>query len=810
MKYHIGRTARNVVGVFLAVSLPVQAIELYQVPPPEVVDILEAPPRPDVTVSPDGKWLLLAHRARLASIDELAAPTFKAAGVRVNTNTNNLYDPKTALGIGFSLIKVKDGSERKIRTPRGSLGAPIWSPDSKQFAFTRDTATGVELWVASVKEDKARSVTQPRLSAAQSGGKPCMWMADSDRMLCHFVPEDRGDLPEKSVPLAPIVEESNGANAPLWTFANLLENPHDEALYEYYMTSQPEFVDMDSGKRKPIGPPGIYDRFEPSPSEKYFLSIRIVRPYSYLVPASRFPKLVEVLDEEGKRVRKLASLDTDYSGVGMGWAFDGMRDFAWLPDADAELVYVESLDGGDPNKKAEYRDHLMLRSEPFHYKPVELLRTKSRMGGTDAPIYFGEGNLALVSEFNWPDRRMRTWKVNTQSLDAKPELLWEHSTDDWYGDPGAPVVSTARNGRQVILRDGDWIYLIGQGGSPQGDHPFLDRFNLETKQTERLFHSKGESYENIVALLDDGGREVLTTYETQKTPANYYRRDLKKNEREALTQFTHSAPQLADVKKQRIEYTRKDGVPLTGELYLPVGYQNGEPVPTVIWAYPKEYVSSKGAGQVRGSIHKFAGDISPTTDHLLFLTQGYAVLDQASMPVVGGLKANDTFVEQLVANAQAAVDKLVEMGVTDRNKVGIGGHSYGAFMAANLLSHSDIFAAGITRSGAYNRSLTPFGFQQEHRSYWQAPEVYSQMSPLMHADKIKAPLLLIHGEADGNAGTFPMQSQRMYHALKGLGATARLVMLPYEDHVYMARESAMHVVWEMFNWFDLHVKQEGK
>jgi dipeptidyl aminopeptidase/acylaminoacyl peptidase len=129
-------------------------------------------------------------------------------------------------------------------------------------------------------------------------------------------------------------------------------------------------------------------------------------------------------------------------------------------------------------------------------------------------------------------------------------------------------------------------------------------------------------------------------------------------------------------------------------------------------------------------------------------------------------------------------------------------------MTANLLTHSRLFAAGIAESGAYNRTLTPFGFQNERRSYWEAPEIYNRMSPFMNADKVKDPMLLIHGMADNNSGTFPIQSESYYAALKGFGATVRLVLLPDESHGYAARESILHKHWEVLNWMNKYVRDK--
>ncbi|MRR10727.1 S9 family peptidase, partial [bacterium] len=326
-------------------------------------------------------------------------------------------------------------------------------------------------------------------------------------------------------------------------------------------------------------------------------------------------------------------------------------------------------------------------------------------------------------------------------------------------------------------------------------------------QTRRLFRSEAPHYELPVEILDPAQGTFLTRRESVSEPPNYYVRNLKTNSDRALTAFPHPTPQIAGVYKELIRYEREDGVKLTGTLYLPPGKKPADgPFPLLMWVYPQEFKSADAAGQVTDSPYRFVR-VSPMSP-LLWLAAGYAVLDDPTMPIVGEGQAepNDTYVKQLVAGARAAVDEMVRRGIAERGRIAIGGHSYGAFTTANLLAHTDLFAAGIARSGAYNRTLTPFGFQAEERTFWQAPETYFIMSPFSHADKIKKPLLLIHGEADNNPGTFPMQSERFFSALKGHGATVRLIMLPHESHGYRARESLLHMAAEMTDWLQACIR----
>ncbi len=798
----------------------------YRAPPKAATDILDIAPPPAASVSPDGRWLALTSLKPMPTIADRAAPMVSLGGVRINVRTNgpynspryDLYSTYTGAGTGYALIDLESGAETTLSVPSEKIGPPFWAPDGSRFAFLHTVESGVELWVVDAATGAARALTGPTINAARSidsqSDAPCAWMSDSENLLCHFTLEGRGAPPAMGVPAGPAIQQTDGEEAPVWTFTNLLTNEFDEKLYDYYMTSQPALVAADTGETTPFGEPGVYETLTQSGDGGYFLSIKIARPYSYLVPASRFPKTVEILDGDGKLIRRIADLPMNNAGPeSMGWAPEGARGFSWTPGSPSALVYVEPLDGGDPKKTAEFRDSVKILEAPFRGKPRELMRTASRVESSGSSYqdhdlfkFAEDGSAALVKEFAWATRGAKMWLVDF-ARGSKAALLWEHNEDDWYNNPGAPVTKLNADGARVLRQDGDWIYLAGEGGSPDGDHPFLDRYNLSTGDTERLLATSGENYEYVAAVLDDAATRVVTRYETSIDFPDYYLRDLKSGERKALTRSATPKSAITDAVKQQVNYLRDDGVPLSGTLYLPAGYKKGKPVPTLVWAYPREFADKQGAGQVRGSSYQYAGmSESTATDYMLFLTQGYAVLADAAMPIVGGLEANDTYVPQLVANAQAAVDKLVEMGVSDGKRIGVAGLSYGAFMTMNLLTHSDIFASGIAMNGAYNRTLTPFGFQRERRTFWEATDVYMQMSPFMHAPDINEPVLMLHGEIDSNTGTYPIQSQRMYHALKGLGGTARLVMMPYEDHIYASRESRLHYVAESFDWFDKYVK----
>jgi dipeptidyl aminopeptidase/acylaminoacyl peptidase len=785
--------------IYLLPGGQLQAQQGYQKPPKAVADVLDAPPFPLAVVSPTRDRLLLVQGERYPAIAELAEPMLRLAGLRINPQTHG--PARAPHFVDFSLINLGDGSTRKVTLPAGPrLGFPIWSPDGKQFAFTQTTPTGIELWVGDAATGTTRHV--PGLKLQTVYGEAVQWMPDGQTLLCQSVITDRGPPPAApAVPPGPIIQESHGKSGPVRTYQDMLRNPHDETLFDYYAASQLVLIHLPTQALTPLGKPALFRSAEPAPDGKHLLVVQTRRPYSYVHPAGAFPHDVEVWDRSGKRVHLLASLPLA-DRVPIDGVPTGPRNYRWRPTEPATLVWVEALDGGDPKAKVPHRDHVLMQSAPFTAKPRELARTQHRFAG----LTWGEHDgLVLLRDYDRERRWNRTVLLNADKPDQAPRVVWDRSMQDRYRDPGTPVMRQLPNGQRVLWQQDNALFLIGQGASKEGERPFLDRLDLDTLKTKRLFRSDAKSYESVVALLAPDGSRFLTRHESPSDPPNYYVRSAGEAGRKALTQIPDPAPQLRGIKKQLVTYKRPDGVQLSFTLYLPPDYQPGRRLPTVVWAYPREYNDADTAGQVVGSPNRFTTISGPS--HLFFLLQGYAILDGASMPVVGDVETvNNTFLEQIVASARAAIDKAVEMGVTDRQRVGVGGHSYGAFMTANLLAHSDLFRAGIARSGAYNRTLTPFGFQSESRTLWQAPDMYVKVSPFLHADKIKAALLLIHGEADNNPGTFPVQSERMYQAVRGNGGTVRYVVLPYESHGYQARESVEHTLYEMLTWFDRYVK----
>ena len=773
----------------------------YQLPPQDVVDVIDAPPEPLVDLSPNARWMLMIDRAAMPGIEDVSRRMLQLAGVRIDPVANSQF--RTSFNLGLSLRARDNKTMTRIPLPAGArLSGTLWSYDSQKFAFVVPTNQGQQLWVGDVDRPTQPQMLTDRLNTVLGGFR---WMPDGKHLVCRLVPGDRGAEPvSDGVPTGPNIQESIGNESPTRTYQDLLSNPVDEALFEHYATTQLAIVDL-SGVARNIGEPGIYAGVSQSPNGKYLLVTTIGRPFSYLMTYRSFPQVIEVWNIRTGKVEYTVAQVPMAENIPIEGVRTGPRHVEWHSSEPATLVWTEALDGGDPNQEAEHRDQIIVRRHPFSQEPNAIIAIEHRAVGIE---YFADPTKIVTTQYDRDRRWVRSLLHDLSTPESTPKTLMDRSIRDQYGNPGRFVSHAKETGHVVIRQDGDWVYRFGSGASSDGYLPFVDRQNLTTLETERLWRCEKGTYETPVEVADSSAGEkptVITAAETPTTPSNLYLRDLKSNERVALTDFPDPTPQIRGIKKQLVTYKRNDGVSLSATLYLPADYQSGTRLPLLVWAYPREFNDAQTAGQISSSPSRFTRLRSIT--HLTLLTQGYAIMDAATMPVIGDPETmNDTFVEQIVAAAQAAIDKAVEMGVAARDRVGVGGHSYGAFMTANLLAHCDLFKAGVARSGAYNRTLTPFGFQSERRSLWDAKDVYFNISPFMHADKINEPLLLIHGENDNNSGTFPMQSTRMYQAVKGNGGTVRLCMLPEESHGYRARESVLHTQAEMIAWFDKYVK----
>jgi len=786
-----------IVVVVAAAAGPLAAQESYRRPPEPIASLVLAEDPPSASLCPDQRHLLLVRREPLPSIATLARPHLKLAGRRIDPRT---HGPQLGAKITQLALRTLDRSHERVIAIVGAdhLGQPVFSADGTRFALTNTRDEGIELWVGDTDNANPTRVGDVLLSSVLT--TPLQFMPDQTTLLCALRIE-RAAPRAPTAPSGPNISVAAGKRAPVRTWADLLENEHDCELLEHYGTVQLALVDTVTRSVRRVGKPALLDDVSPSPDGQFLLVQRLHRPFSFHVPANRFPTEVAVWSLRGDKVATIVDrplADT----VPIGGVVTGPRSVAWLPHSAHALWWIEALDGGDPRQTAERRDRVLVADEP-QAAPRPWFETQHRCQGAQ----FGEdGATVLVSEFERDRRWLRTWRFDAKRRDAPGQLLVERSAQDAYGDPGRPVARVDAHGRTLLRMEGQALFLSGAGATPAGDRPFLDRWDLDSGGKQRLFTSADDRYENFVGFVGAGHDRLLVSSESPASPPNTWLVDAGSGSRTAVTTFDDPlAAHLAGISKELLHYQRADGVPLSATLYLPAGHQAGQKLPMLMWAYPREFNQADDAGQVRGSPLRYTR--MEGASHLFLLLAGYAVLDQVAMPIVGPVAtANDTFLDQLTADAQAAIDAVVARGVADRDRIAIGGHSYGAFMTANLLAHTDLFRAGIARSGAYNRTLTPFGFQNEERTLWQAPETYARLSPFMYADKVNEPLLLIHGADDDNPGTFPIQSQRFFAALQGHGATARLVMLPHESHGYRAQESVLHVLAETIDWLDRWVK----
>jgi dipeptidyl aminopeptidase/acylaminoacyl peptidase len=787
--------------VFCFGSLLAQESVTYQRPPQAIADLVEAPTTPSVLFSPDKLWMVFLERSDYPTIEELSRPELRIAGLRINPD--NFGQSRNNFFVGIKVRALKDRQESTIANLPSPLQVSNFSfaPDSKKAAFLQTFADRLEIWVIDFATLSSRKISSRKVN--NTIGNPIAWLSTSTSILYLAAANDGKTMPPKSrVPVGPVVEENLGKKAPNRTYQDLLKNPYDESLFEHYCTSLLVSVTLD-GTESQLGKAGIYITQSPSPDAKYILIKTIQRPYSYLVPASLFPQSVDVLDAAGKLVKHIVDIPlADNIPLGFSATIKGPRGHAWRNDVAATLYWEEAQDGGDPKAKADIRDKLFQWQSPFTGTATELASLPLRFGG----VTWGNEKVAWVYESWWTDRKQRVYQLDP-SNPASKRAVFDFSFEDVYADPGDVITTMNSFGRPVMLINNNSAFLNGKGASPEGDRPFLDKIDIATGKVSRQWRSEAPYFEYMVSMIDVKKGTFVTSRESQTENPNYFLRTLGSKGTVPLTFFPHPYPQLKDVKKQVLRYKREDGVELTADLYLPPGYKKEDgALPTFFWAYPEEFKSKANAGQIKGSPHTFTR--LSWGSPIYWAVRGYAILDNASIPIVGEneKEPNDTYVQQLVSSAKAAIDHGASLGVVDPNRVAAGGHSYGAFMTGNLLAHSDIFKAGIARSGAYNRTLTPFGFQSEERTYWQVPQVYYEMSPFSYADKIKEPILMVHGEADNNTGTFPIQSERMYNAIKGHGGTARFVLLPYESHGYRAKESVMHMMWEMDTWLERYVK----
>lgn len=782
----------------------------YRTPPKEILELVDIERAPTVNMDSKGEQMLFFYRSTFKTLSDLNQPEVRLGGLRIHPDAN------ISSTITYSNnIRYKRTTDKDVRQIQGLPSEPrianvSFSPDETKIAFTNTVENGVELWIADLTTLQAKKLTAAALNA--NAGFPYGWFPSGNELLVRTIPEGRSGLIDAkgALPEGPIVSTSDGQISQNRTYQDLLKNPVDETNFETLITSELYRIGLDGSKTRWKGA-GMHTGQSFSPDGNYVLLTTLSSPFSYVVPYYSFPNVTEIYTADGRFLLKFNEQPLlDNLPVGFMATQEGRRSISWRSDKPATLYWVVALDKGNPEVKADFRDEVFELGAPFTEKPRSLAKTIHRYAG----ITWGNDEYAILRDRWWNTRNQKMYVFNPSDNTQEPHIIVDRNYQDVYSDPGYPQTEKNALGTYTLKMDGNSVYFFGDGFTAEGQFPFIDELDLKTLKKKRIYQSAyTDKVEELITFVDSRKGTVITRIESPTEYPNYYIRNIKNNRApEPLTAFENPFRSIENIYKEVISYKRDDGVELTGTLYLPAGYdrEKKEKLPMIMWAYPTDYKDRSSAGQTTANPNAFT--YLSYGNPIYWVTRGYAILDDAAFPIVGegDEQPNDAFVEQLVANAKAAIDAVDALGYIDRERVAVGGHSYGAFMTANLLSHSDLFAAGIARSGAYNRSLTPFGFQSEERNYWVAPEVYNAMSPFMHADKMKTPMLLVHGESDNNSGTHTMQSERYFQALKSFGAPVRLVILPKESHGYAARENVLHLLWEQDQWLEKYVKNKGK
>ena len=794
--------------IAITIVASAQKSAIYQKPPKEILDLVDVSRAPSVLMDDDKSQMVLLYRNAYKSIEELSKEEMRLGGLRI--------DPKTNIGSRVTYInnvklKKLDKKEAKIVQVKGLPENPKltnfkWSPDQSKIALTNTTTEGVELWVLDTESASVSKITEAHLNA--NIGNVIHWFEDGASLLVKMISKNRKPLinTKTAVPTGPTISVNDGKKAQNRTYQDLLKNKNDEHNFEQLAMSEIHKVSLDGSSKKWLRA-NLYRELTFSPDGNYVMVVTINKPFSYLVPYGRFPSKTTIYTKEGAEVETVLDVPLiEDLPQGFMAVRPGKRNFSWRNDKPSTLTYVMALDEGDPAIKVEYRDEMFELKAPFKSNGKSILKTINRFYN----VQWGSDQVAIAYDYWWNSRNTKTYLFNPSDASKAPIVLHDRNYQDRYSDPGGFIMERNDMGSMVLTIANNQAFSIGDGYTKDGQFPFVDQLNLKSRKKKRIYQSAYTDKVEDISNYDPKKKKLLVRIESPTEYPNYYFRMIGGKQIDQITHFENPFKSLQNVDKEVISYTREDGIELSGTLYLPIGYDKNkkEKAPMIMWAYPTEFKDKSSAGQNTKNPNEFT---YPYYGSMVYwVTRGYIVLDDASFPIIGDgdEEPNDSFREQLVANAKAAIDAVDELGYVDRERVAVGGHSYGAFMVANLLSHSDLFAAGIARSGAYNRTLTPFGFQSEERNYWEAPEIYNGMSPFMHAEKMNEPLLLVHGEADNNSGTYPMQSERYFNALKGLGATVRLVILPKESHGYRSKESILHLLWEQDQWLEKHVKNK--
>ncbi|MDB5120576.1 MAG: aminoacyl peptidase [Sphingobacteriales bacterium] len=774
-----------------------QEVIKYQKPSQTIIDLVDAPILPKAIFSSNGEWMLLLQPQGLISANEALKPEIKIAGLFIDPSINSV-----SVDTFYTDIKLKsvNKEEEYILTglPESLLASEIrWSPDDSKIAFCNTTNSGIELWIADLRTFTAKRLTDQYLN--KTVGNTYCWEPESKSLIAKFITADRGKVPPITAKISgPITFDNSAKLTSSTNNDNLNSAQYGKSEFSYYLISQLITVDMD-GKTSNFYNSGIIKSFDFSPDGKYIL-IETIKKYIPGVPINQLPYSAEILSSKGSVVKKIFdapladNLVNNYDAVPKG-----PRQIGWRTDKPASLYWIEAQDFGDPNLLVSLRDAIYTLDAPFKVNKIKIadcyLRFKS--------IIWNNDNLAIVTERWWKTRAERRVYIKPADPTFRINLV-DRYFDDTYSDPGQLVITKNEYNRPSLLTEDANVFYIGYGGSVEGERPYLMKFNIETKITDTLFHSKAPYYER--PLFFNNKHFVITSREAIDSVPNYYRVKLPTLGSKQLTDFSDPYPNLIGIKNQRLSYQRPDGVPINGILYLPASYTRAKgTLPLIVWACPKEYKTKTAAGTVKGSVYQF-----PKLDQnspLYWLTKGYAVFDKMEMPIIGESQDEpyDTYLEQLRFNTEPAIKKLIENGIADPKRIAITGNDNGGDMAAVLLATTKLFTTGIAYNGIYNYTYSPFGFNSEQRTFWQVPELYSKLSALSLADKIKAPILLLSAINDLNE-TMSLQAYSFYTALKGNSVSTRLSVVPTNSKYELSRESILHILWEKERWLEKNLK----
>ncbi len=831
------------------------------VKPPAVVERIIITPRTDISFtlpSPDRKWFVRTVGADRGDINAYGKAHVNLGGLQVETKANRLRTLTTSTRRGITLVDPRTMATRTIDTPKGaSISSPSWSPAGTQLAYIANFDDASYVYVADAGSGRSTQLTRTPLLATMVTGVD--WTADGKSVVTVLVPDARGAAPvfgNNGIATGPKVKLTESRALPQVIHPALLETPYDKAMLKYYTTGQLALIDVGSRGVKKIGAPTMIRSVDVSPDGRFFRVTRVTEPFSYVVPVSSFGSVEEMWDVDGKLVTTLARTplregersgdgDTPFAGGRGGQSSPtdtGKRNIQWNP-AGPGLVYMQSVfpteaparagRGGQPAQRPQPTAiRYMSWLPPYGASDTKLIHQGSgRLAGVS---YSADGKLMFVSDSGTVVAMRTSEPGKTYSLGRGVTLPGGggfgggggrggpnanvNAQVDTAPSGGTLAVKPGKNGVPVVVVGSDarsvfvsGTRMPGARWESQAPRPWVERIDIETGARSRVFDSPIDAYDEVVAALDDDYSSYIYTHESPTTIPDAWLRDTKAGRSVQLTKNADAAPEIARAQRKRLVVTRpRDGYKFYTDVTLPADWKPGTKMPGIIWFYPREYTSQQDYDRSRytTNINRYPdlAPARPASSTKLWVTQGYALIEP-DIPIFGDSgKMNDNYTRDLRENLDAVLDAVVEAGYVDRAKMGIGGHSYGAFSTVNAMTLLPYFKAGIAGDGMYNRSLTPFGFQSERRDFFQAQDTYLDMSPFYRADKISGALLMYHALEDQNVGTAPISSERMYHALQGLGKPAALYMYPYEDHSDATYQTDLDIWARWLAWFDVYVK----